>query len=416
VDPPGDARSELQFYYELGQRIRAKLAGSTDEMDRPLLDLTWEYPIEGRLGEPSGEAVLREINGTGPDGSPLSAYTQLKDDGSTSCGCWIYCGVYADGVNQAARRKPWWEQSYVAPEWGWAWPANRRMLYNRASADPDGRPWSERKRYVWWDAEAGRWTGEDIADFIADRPPDHVPEEGATGPDAIGGRDPFVMQTDGKGWLFAPTGLADGPMPAHYEPPESPVRNFLYGQQNNPARQRVNHAENPINPSFSSVFPYVFTSYRLTEHHTAGGMSRTLPYLSELQPEMFCEVSPRLAVERGLTNGGWATIVTSRSAIEARVLVTERMRSLRVGDQVVEQVGLPYHWGGSGVSTGDSSNDLVNLTLDPNVFIQGKVGTCDIRPGRRPRGAALTKYVEDYRRRAESAAASTETAEEASDT
>ena len=129
-------------------------------------------------------------------------------------------------------------------------------------------------------------------------------------------------------------------------------------------------------------------------------MSRTLPYLAELQPEPFCEVSPRLARERGLEHGGWATIVTARTAIEARVLVTERMRSLRLGDQWVEQVGLPYHWGPNGISTGDSANDLVNVTMDPNVYIQDKVGTCDIQPGRRPRGAALTAYVEDYRRRA----------------
>jgi formate dehydrogenase major subunit len=404
VEPPADATSELKFYYDLGKKIRELLAGSTDERDRPLLDLTWDYPEEGPGREPSAEAVLREINGTGPDGSALSSYTELKDDGSTACGCWIYCGVYADEVNQAARRKPGAEQSWVAPEWGWAWPANRRIIYNRASADPDGNPWSERKAYVWWDAETGAWTGHDVPDFIPDRPPDYVPPDDATGPDAISGRDPFIMQTDGKGWLFAPTGLADGPLPAHYEPPESPVRNLLYGQQSNPARQRIDRPENPLNPSLSEVFPYVFTSYRLTEHHTAGGMSRGLPYLSELQPEMFCEVSPRLAAERGLTNGGWATIITSRTAIEARVLVTERMRSLRIADRVIEQVGLPYHWGSSGLSTGDSSNELVNVTPDPNVHIQGKVGTCDIRPGRRPRGPALPAYVEAYRRRATSAA------------
>ncbi len=400
IEPPGDARSDLQFYYDLGCRIREKLAGSSDEMDRPLLDLTWDYPTEGPLGEPDAEAVLREINGTDADGAALSSYTQLKSDGSTRCGCWIYCGVFADEVNQAARRKPHWEQSLVAPEWGWVWPANRRILYNRASADPDGQPWSERKRYVWWDAEAGSWTGDDVPDFVADRPPDHVPEEGATGPDAIGGRDPFIMQTDGKGWLYAPAGLADGPMPTFYEPPESPFHNRLYPQQNNPAVEYVDQSANPLNPSFSTVFPYVFTSYRLTEHHTAGGMSRTLPYLSELQPEMFCEVSPRLAAERGLEHGGWATIVTSRSAIEARVLVTDRMRSLRVGDRLVDQVGLPYHWGANGLSRGDSTNDLVGATLDPNVHIQGKVGTCDIRPGRRPRGAALVALVEAYRSRA----------------
>jgi formate dehydrogenase major subunit len=399
VEPPGDARSELQFYFQLGQRIRERLADSTDEMDRPLLDLTWDYPTD-RLGDPEPEAVLKEINGTGPDGAALSAYTELKADGSTACGCWIYCGVYADETNQARRRTPRWEQDEVAAEWGWVWPANRRILYNRASAAPDGSPWSERKRYVWWDAEAGRWTGKDVPDFVPDRAPDFVPEPGATGPDAIGGQDPFIMQTDGKGWLFASVGLADGPMPTHYEPPESPLHNPLYAQQNNPTRRSLAHASNAINPSYTEVFPYVFTTYRLTEHHTAGGMSRTLPYLTELQPEPFCEVSPRLAAERGLEHLGWATIVTARTAIEARVLVTDRLRSLRLGDRVVEQVGLPYHWGPNGLVPGDSPNDLVNVTMDPNVYIQDKVGTCDIRPGRRPRGRDLTAYVEGYRRRA----------------
>jgi formate dehydrogenase major subunit len=403
VDPPGDCRSELDFYYELGQRIREKLKDSTDEMDRPLLDLAWDYPVDEH-GDVDGQAVLKEINGTDAQGNPLSSYTELKADGSTSCGCWIYTGVYADGVNQARRRKPHWDQDWVAAEWGWAWPANRRQLYNRASAAPDGTPWSERKRYITWDPEAndgqGRWVGPDVPDFIADLPPDHVPEDGATGPKAIGGADPFIMQTDGKAWLFAPLGVADGPMPTHYEPPESPVRNPLYGQQNNPSRRKLDHSSNPINPAYSEVFPYVFTTYRLTEHHTAGAMSRTLPYLTELQPEPFCEVSPRLARERGLEHGEWVTIVTARTAIEARVLVTERLRSLRVADRIVEQVGLPYHWGRNGITTGDSPNDLVNVTMDPNVYIQDKVGTCDIRPGRRPRGPALTAYVEDYRRRA----------------
>jgi formate dehydrogenase major subunit len=399
VEPPGDCRSELQFYYDLGNRIRQKLAGSTDEMDRPLLDLAWDYPVDEH-GDPEGEAVLREINGTGPDGKALSSYTELKPDGSTACGCWIYCGVYADEVNQARRRKPHWEQDWVAAEWGWVWPANRRQLYNRASAAPDGTPWSERKRYITWDADQGKWVGPDVPDYIADRAPDFVPEEGAKGPDAIGGQDPFIMQTDGKGWLFAPVGVADGPMPTHYEPPESPVHNPLYHQQNNPSRRKLDHPANPINPAYSDVFPYVFTTYRLTEHHTAGGMSRTLPYLTELQPEPFCEVSPRLAAERGLEHGEWVTIVTARTAIEARVLVTDRLRSLRLGDRYVEQVGLPYHWGRNGITQGDSPNDLVNITMDPNVYIQDKVGTCDIRPGRRPRGPALLQYVEGYRRRA----------------
>jgi formate dehydrogenase major subunit len=349
--------------------------------------------------------VLAEINGWDGAGRPLSSYTQLADDGSTRCGCWIYCGCYADGVNQTARRRPGSEQSWVAPEWGWAWPANRRILYNRASADPDGRPWSERKAYVWWDPETQQWTGHDVPDFEAGKPPHYQPPPGAACEDAIGGTEPFIMQTDGRGWLYVPTGLVDGPLPAHYEPEESPVDNALYPYQRNPARQVYPHRHNRFAPSGSGpgtqVFPYVFTTYRLTEHHTAGGMSRWLPYLAELQPEMFCEVSPELAAERGLTDRGWATIVTARTAIEARVLVTARLRPLRVGGHTVHQVGLPYHWGPNGQVTGDAANELVPLALDPNVHIQeAKAATCDVLPGRRPRGPALLAMVERYRRRA----------------
>jgi formate dehydrogenase major subunit len=405
VEPTGDARSELWFAYHLGRRIREKLASSADQADRPVQDLTWDYPVEGPLAEPSAEAVLAEVNGWDAEHQPLSSYTQLKDDGSTVCGCWIYCGVRAGGVNQSARRKPGSEQSWVAPEWGWAWPANRRILYNRASADPDGQPWSQRKALVWWDADAGKWTGHDVPDFVADRAPSYRPPAGATGVAAISGVDPFILQADGKAWLFAPAGLVDGPLPAHYEPQESPFTNPLYGQQRNPVREIIHNPQDPLQPSGrelgSAVFPYVGTTYRLTEHHTAGGMSRTLPYLSELQPEFFCEVSPELAAERGLANGGWATIVTARTAIEARVLVTERIRPIEVQGRRLHQIGLPYHWGANGLSTGDSANDLAHLALDPNVHIQEvKALACDIRPGRRPRGPALRELVRDYERRA----------------
>jgi formate dehydrogenase major subunit len=130
-------------------------------------------------------------------------------------------------------------------------------------------------------------------------------------------------------------------------------------------------------------------------------MSRTLPYLAELQPEFFCEVSPELAAERGLTNGGWATIITARSAVEARVLVTGRIRTIEVQGRRVHQIGLPYHWGANGISTGDSANDLAHLALDPNVHIQEvKALACDIQPGRRPRGPALRELVDQYCRRA----------------
>jgi formate dehydrogenase major subunit len=408
VEPAGDARSDLWFTYHLGLRIRQKLAAATEEtaeMDRPVLDLTWDYPVKGRLEEPDAEAVLAEINGWNSNGEPLSSYTQLKDDGSTTCGCWIYCGVYAGEVNQAARRVPGGQQNWVASQWGWAWPANRRILYNRASADPDGRPWSQRKALVWWDAENNRWTGPDVPDFIADRPPDYIPPDGATGVAAITGTDPFIMQADGKAWLFAPAGMVDGPLPTHYEPQESPFANLLYGQQHNPVRQIISRPQSLYEPSGnepgSKVFPYVATTLRLTEHHTAGGMSRFLPYLAELQPAFFCEVSPELAAERGLEHAGWATIVTARSAIEARVMVTGRIRPLRVAGQVVHQVGLPWHWGLNGLTAGDAANELVHLSLDPNVHIQeDKAFACDIQPGRRPRGPALRDLVREYQQRA----------------
>ncbi len=415
VEPAGDARSDLWFAYHLGRIIREKLAAQTgpagadaetDEMNRPVLDLTWDYPLRGELHEPDAEAVLAEVNGWDGDGKPVSSYTQLKDDGSTAAGCWIYCGVYAGGVNQAARRKPGAQQNWVANEWGWAWPANRRVLYNRASADPDGKPWSERKALVWWDADDGKWTGHDIADFVADRPPSYRPDEGATGVAAISGTDAFIMQADGKAWLFAPAGLVDGPLPAHYEPQDSPVQNLLYPkQEHNPVREVLRHRGTPYQPSGdepgSEVFPYVATTYRLTEHHTAGGMSRWLPYLSELQPEFFCEVSPELAAERGLEHMGWATIISARSAIEARVMVTRRMPSLTVQGRRLHQIGLPYHWGRNGISTGDGANELAHFALDPNVHIQEvKALAVDIQPGRRPRGPALLALVRSYNERA----------------
>ncbi len=409
VEPPGDAQSDCQFFFELGKRIQARVAGSNDERDRPLLDLTWDYPTDEH-GEIDSEAVLAEVNGyhlTGPDaGKPVSAYTELRADGSTAAGCWIYCGVHADGVNQAARRVPHGGTSPSQSEWGWAWPADRRILYNRASADPDGRPWSERKKYIWWDPEQGRWVGDDVPDFPADRAPGSRPDPDLGGPAALAGDDPFIMQADGKGWLFAPKGVVDGPLPTHYEPQESPVANALYPQQQNPARIIFPRKDNLSAPSAgepgADVYPYVFTTYRLTEHHTAGGMSRWLPYLSELQPEMFCEVSPELAAERGLEPYGWATIVSPRAAIEARVLVTERMTPLVIGGHTVHQIGLPYHWGvgSDAVVSGDAANDLLGITLDPNVQIQeSKAGSCDIRAGRRPQGEDLLRLIAEYQSR-----------------
>jgi formate dehydrogenase major subunit len=401
VEPKEDCRSDLWFYFHLGRRIKEALKDSKPARDELIKALRWDYPTHGQIQEPSAEAVLAEVSGREiASGEFLDAYPKLKDDGSTSCGCWIYCGCFKDGVNQTARKKPHWEQSYVAPDWAWAWPANRRTLYNRASADPDGNPWSERKKYIWWNGQ--KWTGLDIPDFEETKPPDYVPPDGAKAEAAIKGDHPFIMQADGRSWLFVPQGLEDGPLPAHYEPHESPFENGLYSQRANPGRQQFPEVkEDPYNPPGSEVYPYVVTTYRLTEHHTAGGMSRSIPYLAELQPEMFCEVSPELADEAGLEHGGWATIYTARSAIEARVLVTNRIASVTVQGRRTHQVGLPYHWGQRLLTHGDSANDLMHMALDPNVHIQEvKAATCGIRPGRRPRGKALVEFVEAMRERA----------------
>src|SRR5215212_1889161 len=223
LDPPGDARSELHFMHHLAKRVLAHYKDSTDDKDWPLRNLKWDYQEHGEHAEPRAEDVLREINGYDvATGENVPGFAQLKADGSTACGCWIYGGCFKDGVNQTRRRTPGDvndpEGGVVSPEWGWAWPANRRILYNRASADPDGRPWSERKKYVWWDEEQGKWAGYDVPDFPVEKRPDYKAPDDAEGMDAISGDDPFIMMADGRAWLYSPSGLLDGPMPTHYEP------------------------------------------------------------------------------------------------------------------------------------------------------------------------------------------------------
>jgi formate dehydrogenase major subunit len=331
--------------------------------------------------------VLQEINGynTG-DRTLVGGFGELKADGSTACGCWIYSGVFPrPGENRANGRKP--SDSY-GHGWGFAWPSDRRIIYNRASARPDGRPWSERKQLVWWDAVTHEWTGLDTPDFTKTKPPDYRPPHDAEGDAALAGDKPFILHPDGVGWIWVPTGLADGPLPTHYEPIESPISNPLYpAHQVNPAVLKEERPDNQYARSPDPRFPYVMTTYRLTEHHTAGGMSRTLSHLAELQPAFFCEISPELAAERKIEPGGWLTVITARGIVEARALVTPRMRPLRIEGNTVHQVGVPYHWGSRGLVTGDSGNDLIAISEEPNVRIMEAKGLlCNILPGRRPRG------------------------------
>jgi formate dehydrogenase major subunit len=387
VEAPGDCRSDAWFVYHLGRRLRERARAGRRRRDRALRALGWDYPVEGPHQEPVVEAVAREINGyTVADRRQLRGFGELRADGSTACGCWIYSGCFPEaGRNRARERR---HHSALGHGWGFAWPADRRILYNRCSARPDGTPWSERKRLVWWDAERGEWTGDDVPDFAPTKPPGFRPPEEARGDDALPGTAPFLMHADGLGWLWVPSGLADGPLPVHYEPLESPVSNPLHAQQVNPVADALRRPDNPYAEPLDPRYPHVLTTYRLTEHHTAGGMSRTLPHLAELQPELFCELSPQLAAEAGITHGDWVTVRTPRGEVEARAMVTDRLPPLVVDGRILHQVGLPYHWGQRGLVQGDVVNDLVAMSEEPNVRImEAKALVCHVRPGRRRREA-----------------------------
>jgi formate dehydrogenase major subunit len=388
VESPGDARSETWFMYHLGTRLKARAAADLQPRNAGLNALTWNYGTIGPRREPDANEILQEINGRRrEDRTLLPGFHALESDGSTSSGCWIYSGVYpSPDRNRARERKG---QGSYGHGWGFAWPADRRILYNRASARPDGTPWSDRKKLVWWDPSNREWTGHDTPDFGKRKAPGYVPPPGATGDEALRGDAPFIMHADGMGWIWVPSGVKDGPLPTHYEPLESVVPNQLYSQQSNPVADRKARPDNPYAASpFDPRYPHVLMTYRLTEHHTSGAMSRTLSHLAELQPELFCEISPELASHIGAVNGQHVTISTPRGSVVARALVTARMRPLVVQGRAVHQVGLPYHWGYRGLVRGDVANDLLAISEEPTVKIfESKGLVCRIESGVRGTGS-----------------------------
>src|SRR6478752_1272478 len=263
VDPPGDARSETWFMYHLGTRLKRKAQDDPRPRNDGLRALTWNYSTHGKHAEPSAEEVLKEINGYHvADRQQLTHIKDLQKDGSTACGAWIYCGVFPKGdYNRALERKP---KDLLGDGWGFAWPNDCRIIYNRASARPDGQPWSERKKLVWWDPEKKEWTGLDNADYEKTMPPDTPANlDQGHGTEALGGARPFTLHPDGLGWLYVPSGLKDGPLPAHYEPLETLVENPLYTQQTNPAANRKKRPDNPYAAPHDARFPFVLTTYRL---------------------------------------------------------------------------------------------------------------------------------------------------------
>jgi formate dehydrogenase major subunit len=394
VEPPGDARSDAAFIVDVGSRMKALYKDSTAKKDRPVVDLVWDYQPQGPKKEPKMELVLKEVNGyatadiSDKDGKPqykqgehLKTFGHLKDDGSTACGNWIYGGCYPEeGKNLAARREKTKEGDYLAHGWGFVWPANRRILYNRASADARGKPWSEKKKLIWWDEAQKKWVGNDVPDFSPVMAPDapRAKDGPLTG---ISGIDAFIMNPHGKGQLFA--AILDGPFPEHYEPFESPTKNLLSKVDNNPVAKvydigDLNRLGKP------DQYPYVLTTYRLTEHHAAG-MSRHVPWLSELFYGHFAEINPEMAKELGIQNGDMITVETPRAKIKVRAMVTERIQPFVIDGKKVYQVGIPWHWGYQGVmnsSRGDVTNDLVASLGDPTTFIQeSKALLCSVKKG-----------------------------------
>jgi len=394
AEPPGDCRSDLWFTHQLAKRLKQMYANSTAPRDAGFKALTWDFDPDPSLphepgevpptaGDPDGLKILKEINGYYSDEPTkhVASFGDLKDDGSTTCASWIYCGVFpAPGQNRSASRKadpPGTPGAQLG--WGYAWPANRRIMYNRASADLNGRPWSERKKWVWWDGAQNKWVGLDVPDFAATKPPTAKANPDAIGLDGLSGTDPFIMKTDGKGWLYVPSGLVDGPLPTHYEPAESPVRNPLYKQQASPVYKYWKREDNALVQPGDSRFPIVITTYRLTEHYLAGAMSRFNPWLTELQPELFIEMSPELAAEKSIANLDWVRVSTPRGSIRAKALVTRRLRPFTIDGRVVHHVGMPWHWGYEGLVTGDVVNELTSLVADPNVSIhEGKAFVCNV--------------------------------------
>src|SRR3989449_557481 len=312
-------------------------------------------------------------------GEPLKTFGHLRDEGSTACGNWIYTGIYPEeGKNLALRREKPKAGDYLGHGWGFAWPANRRILYNRASADPSGKPWSEKKKLIWWDAEAKKWVGNDVPDFSPTMAPD-APRAKDRPFKGISGTDAFIMNPHGLGQFFA--SIVDGPFPEHYEPFESPTQNLLSKVQTNPVAKVYNIGDlNKLGTP--DRYPYILTTYRLTEHHAAG-MSRHVPWLSELFFGHFAEIGPEMAKELGIRNGDMVTVETPRAKIKVRALVTERIQPFMINDKKVYQVGIPWHWGYQGVmqsARGDVTNDLVASLGDPTTFIQeSKALLCNVR-------------------------------------
>ncbi len=364
AEPPGEAKGDAEIIAEIFLRLKSMYQKEGGAFPDPILNLTWPYKIPH---SPAADELAMEFNGraladvTDPKdpskvlaktGEQLAGFGLLRDDGSTAAGCWIYSGSWTQAGNQMARRDnsdPWGIGQTL--NWAWAWPANRRVLYNAASCDPSGKPWNGKRRLIAWNGE--RWGGSDVPDIRPDANPND--EEAVR---------PFIMTAEGVARLFAPTGMVDGPLPEHYEPFESPLVNNPMHPKNDKAR--ANPAARVFKGDMEafgkpSEYPYVATSYRLTEHFHY--WTKNVRTSAIIQPQQFVEIGEELAKEKGIANGSMVKVSSKRGFIKAVAVVTKRIPTLEVDGKKVHTVGLPNHWGFVGVA---KPGYLVN-TLTPFV-------------------------------------------------
>ena len=363
AEPPGECRTDIDIMSELFVKIRELYQQEGGAFAEPILNLHWPYRVPEA---PGPDEIAKEFNGYAladiPDpkepgkllakkGQQLSSFAQLQDDGNTASGTWIFCGSWTEAGNQMARRDTTDPTGLgIAPNWAWAWPLNRRILYNRASCDPAGKPWDENRKLIEWDGS--KWSGLDVPDFKADA----APESGIM---------PFLMTNEGVARLFALDKMAEGPFPEHYEPFETPLgTNPLHPQViSNPAA-RVFDGDKAMLGEHKE-YPYVATTYRLTEHFHFWTKHSVIN--ASLQPEQFVEIGEALAKELGIINGGRVKVSSKRGHIIAVAMVTKRIKALTVAGQTVHQVGIPIHWGFTGATKkGYIANTLTPFLGDAN--------------------------------------------------
>jgi formate dehydrogenase-N alpha subunit len=384
AEPPGEARGDIAIMDMVYQELRRLYEAEGGALPEAVLELNWSHGADF-------DSICREINGywtkdvtdeegnaVGAKGEMVANFTKLTADGATACGNWIYSGYWvpaSDGDGNtvtACKRRGQKDPGGLGmnPYWGFSWPVNRRIIYNRCSADSKGNPWSEDKALIWWDEEQGKWTGYDVPDF-----------SGTKGPGDAGFNDPYIMQPEGKGCLFASRN--EGPFPEHYEPLESPVANLLSSVGFNPVVKQwdVDSGQDVgDNIGTSDQFPIVCSTYRLVEHWQAGGMSVWLPWLAEAQPEPFLEMSVELAQEKGVSNGDRVVVSSARGEVEVVAIVTPRFQPFTVGGKTVHQVGMPWHFSWQGLAHGATANFLTPHVGDGNTAIpEYKAFLVDVR-------------------------------------